>query len=662
MVASIKLSTNLSVILSQTHPASEMNLPHNSPPPPPSQSFSQTIIQLLLQDSTAEMKLNQIAQQVACCTQADSCLILSRVGERMSVLQGFWAVDGSSTELLLTQLQSVATLEEDLRGGGESHHWIMGVSPFERCFRLKIPQGGWVILGYLDLPLHPLLTVQDQQSIAEGVAIAFSQLQLQQQVQIGNQYQSLLNPLAHALNRTSDWEDSVTTALAELAQTLGIDRSFALMLKANNPLYKTRSHQKLPSDARATLLGQWHNNNLPPLELPESFWLTDSPLCASAWKAFPEVHGVTEVSPSLSSDGNEIDQILFPLDQVCSWLVIPLVGVNNRGKSSALILGFLVFQSVQKRVWQPHELELASWVTTQLSTAMLHNITLQKVQLLVKDRTEQLERSLDVQAKLYEKTRQQLAQLRELIELKDTFLDAVSHELRTPLTIMKVAIQMLRQADLPLPLQEKYLNVLDQEWQREHNLIQDLLALQRLESHQQEIRVQRLYLRDILNPLDEEFKETWASKKLKTEISYTTIPVVDESSNHPVLLYSDLESLQRILGELLTNAGKYSEKGTTVKIEVCQEVAATGDRIMIRVTNFGEAIAPEDQPHIFEKFTRGQGMTDNAVRGTGLGLALVKSLVEHLHGTIEVESHSGQDGDLGETCFTLTLPQFPESH
>ncbi|MCW6036683.1 GAF domain-containing protein [Spirulina subsalsa FACHB-351] len=639
-----------------------MNLPHNPPPPPPSQSFSQMIIQVLLQDLGADAKLNKIAQRVADYGQADSCLIVSETDHRVSSWQGFWSVDEGGAESLLASLLSVAALERDLTEGGESHHWITGISPFQRCFRLHTPQGGLVILGYLNLPLHPLLTGQDQQAIAQGVAIAFSQLQLQQQVKIGEQYQSLLNPLAHALHRTSDWEDAVTTALAELAQTLDIDRSFALMLKANNPLYKTRSNQKLPSDARATLLGQWHNDRLPPLELPDSFWLTDSPFCGEAWKDFPQVHRVTETSPTLTSPNTEIDQILFPVDQVCSWLVIPLVGVNHRGKSSALILGFLVFQSTQKRVWQPHELELASWVTTQLSTAMLHNITLQKVQLLVKDRTEQLERSLDVQAKLYEKTRQQLAQLRELIELKDTFLDAVSHELRTPLTIMKVAIQMLRQADLPIPLQEKYLNVLDQEWQREHNLIQDLLALQRLESHQQEIRLQRLYLRDILNPLNEEFKETWASKGLKTEILYTTIPAVDESGNHPILLYSDLESLQRILGELLTNAGKYSQQGTTVKIEVCQEVAATGDRITIRVTNFGEAIAPEDQPHIFEKFTRGQGMTDNAVRGTGLGLALVKSLVEHLHGTIEVESHSGQDGELGETCFTLTLPQFPESH
>ncbi len=101
-------------------------------------------------------------------------------------------------------------------------------------------------------------------------------------------------------------------------------------------------------------------------------------------------------------------------------------------------------------------------VSTQLSNAIIQSQTLRQVQGLVEERTAQLQRSLEVQAKLYEKTRQQLEQLRQLNELKDEFVSTMNHELRTPLTSMSLAIRMLRQSTaLPPERQAKYLDILE---------------------------------------------------------------------------------------------------------------------------------------------------------------------------------------------------------
>jgi signal transduction histidine kinase len=76
----------------------------------------------------------------------------------------------------------------------------------------------------------------------------------------------------------------------------------------------------------------------------------------------------------------------------------------------------------------------------------------------------------------------------------------------------------------------------------------------------------------------------------------------------------------------------------------------------ISVKNIGYGIAPAEQTHIFERFRRGKGATQKAIPGTGLGLALVKSLVRHLHGKIDLDSEYNPDG-VGETTFKVTLPR-----
>jgi signal transduction histidine kinase len=179
-------------------------------------------------------------------------------------------------------------------------------------------------------------------------------------------------------------------------------------------------------------------------------------------------------------------------------------------------------------------------------------------------------------------------------------------------------------------------------------LINDLLKLQQLESNQATLKLETIDVKFKIRELAQLFEQEWADKGLAIQLD---IPKA------PLQLQTDIESFERILQELLTNAGKYSNPDTTVVLKVSHQVEQQVERIVLSLTNTGSGIAPEDMTYIFDKFRRGQGVTQRAIQGTGLGLALVKCLVQHLNGSIDATSSAINNSSAYETCFTLTLPQ-----
>lgn len=513
---------------------------------------------------------------------------------------------------------------------------------------------------------------QQLQALSDWVAIALSFVEqnqqivsLQQQVQRQSRYQTLLSWLTSLIDTPLEVNQVLQLAIEGTAHTLQVDRGAILLLKYAAPLFKTRSSKQIPR-AKVNLVCEWLpyksetaqevgsapdvSTFHPPVSSPTptpTFWLSDSALCQQAFTRAPK--------PLVISDGSSLPP--YPLDgppdflqtpDLRALLLVPLVGAVTQGT----ILGFLVFQQSSPRLWQPEELELVELVTAQLSTAIIQNQTLQQVQALVEDRTAQLQRSLDVQAKLYEQTRRQVEQLRQLNQLKDEFVSTMSHELRTPLTSMTLAIRMLRQPDLPSARRAMYLDILEQQCNQETNLINDLLTLQQLESQQAPIYRLQINLKVLIEDVAKPFEEKWAAKALNL-----VLKLPPRSLN----IQTDPDNLRRILLELLTNAGKYSAPGTAVVLEV----SGGSDRVILTLSSLGAGISPEELPHIFEKFRRGAGVTQQAIPGTGLGLALVKCLVQHLHGSVVVSSspaESPETPDLWCTCFTITLPQFPDPH
>ncbi len=243
------------------------------------------------------------------------------------------------------------------------------------------------------------------------------------------------------------------------------------------------------------------------------------------------------------------------------------------------------------------------------------------------------------QARLTRAATAQVEELEKLNRLKDDFLSTVSHELRTPLSNMKMAIQMLQIASLPKQ-QERYLKVLQTECDREVEMINNLLDLQQLEAMSYSSEFEAISLKDWLPKIIKPFELRTQERQQILRIELP--PSLSE-------LLSDRVSLGRVLTELLNNACKYTPASGEIVLSVRQE----GNTIFT-ISNSIEIPAGE-LPHIFKKFYRVPNENPWQQSGTGLGLALVQKLVEHMQGTIKVESFSEW------TTFTVELPNQPSS-
>lgn len=246
------------------------------------------------------------------------------------------------------------------------------------------------------------------------------------------------------------------------------------------------------------------------------------------------------------------------------------------------------------------------------------------------------------QARLYTAATAQVKELEKLNALKDDFLSTVSHELRTPLSNMKMAISMLKNPST-VERQQRYLQILQTECNREIELINDLLDLQRLEvtSYSNLQLLEAIDLQQILPSVIEPFQ-------VRARQHDQTLSI--ELSPDLRLLICDRPSLERILAELLNNACKYTQAGGEIVLSICYK--STKAVTVFTISNSTE-IPTDFLPRIFDKFYRVPNTDRWKQGGTGLGLALVQKLVECLKGTISVESKSGW------TTFTVVLPNQP---
>ena len=240
------------------------------------------------------------------------------------------------------------------------------------------------------------------------------------------------------------------------------------------------------------------------------------------------------------------------------------------------------------------------------------------------------------QARLYQQSQQQVQKLQELNQMKEDFIHTISHELRTPLTSMKMALTLLKVSQSN-EQREKYHQILEFEWNRELTLVNELLELQALESGTRDIILSRICLPDwiplVLNP----FQLRCQEREQQFDLAWD--PALEA-------LTTDQFLLERVLVELLNNACKYTPPGDTITLSAAP--IPTG--IQVQVSNTGVTIPADQLSAIFEKFHRIPRLDRYNQGGTGLGLALVKKVVEVLQGTLSVESEANI------TTFTVQLP------
>lgn len=622
-----------------------------------------SILKFVLQNANSthpETLLSDLAHNIGDLFAANACLVVSSLAVSGTVNQiGYWNRDNRTAlpDKIIQQL-SVLSLA--------SHHSVRSAvieqpsslyDLAENLVQQILPNSTWMgITTQFQHQINGMVILLNQsrwthsqpellKNNSDRMAIAISQIQLQQEVHTKTRYQTLLKNISREIGHGDRPEILFRNCLTSVCTALQLDGGSILMLKYRNPL-RARGRGNHLVKGTAEVACQWTRDSGIVPEPKISFSLTDSKLCQQAWQNAPNTLCFTEETPFPDLKENE-------LGKGSALAIAPLMGKKTSETDSAMVLGFLVLQHDSWRYWSADELDLLDWLAVQVSTAIIHHQTLNQVQSIVDERTAQLKSSLDVREKLSRKMRQHIEQLQKLNQLKDDFMNSMSHELKTPLTSMKMAIKMLRQAEISPEMREKYLDILEQEWNREYSLIKDLLTLQQVESGELDYSPQQLDLDRTFNKLSQLFVEKWQfDKEIELEIDL-----------QPGLkIYTDAESLEYILSELLSNAGKYSDPSTKIELAVYGQGTGKDRQIAIAVANIGVGITPDELPYIFDKFRRGKGVTDRAVPGTGLGLALVQYLVEHLNGTIEVTSEPiASNSTAFLTTFVLKLPQIQPS-
>ena len=242
------------------------------------------------------------------------------------------------------------------------------------------------------------------------------------------------------------------------------------------------------------------------------------------------------------------------------------------------------------------------------------------------------------QARLLDEKRQENERL---LQVKSRFFDNMSHEFRTPLTLIIGPLEDLldrSKATLPAPVRQ-VMSVIYQNAQRLLRLINELLDLSKLEADSTALRVRR----GDLVPWLERLAAAFSSHAEQRKITLLFEPEAD----HIVAAF-DAEKLDKVFINLLSNAFKFTPEGGTVRLRV----AAQAHHIEIRVKDTGPGIPPAILPTLFDRFQQGSWEAATTQAGTGIGLALVKALLDQHRGQIRVESEVGFGSE-----FIVTLPR-----
>ncbi|MDT8402439.1 MAG: HAMP domain-containing sensor histidine kinase [Bacteroidales bacterium] len=226
-----------------------------------------------------------------------------------------------------------------------------------------------------------------------------------------------------------------------------------------------------------------------------------------------------------------------------------------------------------------------------------------------------------------------------LSKMKSQFMSTVSHEFKSPLTSIRQMSEMLVQGRVPTrERQLKYHTTILKQSERLSHLIDNILDFSKMEEGQKLFNFEKSDIVPVVKNIVESFQNHTSEQGFN--INFSVFKPVPE-------LVFDYEAMEQVMHNLLDNASKYS--GDSRKIDV--KIEGKGNRVIVSVRDFGTGIKKEDHDKIFSRFYRAGDELTQTVKGSGIGLTIVKQLVEAHGGTIDVESEIGK----GST-FIVALP------
>jgi len=227
--------------------------------------------------------------------------------------------------------------------------------------------------------------------------------------------------------------------------------------------------------------------------------------------------------------------------------------------------------------------------------------------------------------------------------LKDEFLATVSHELRTPLNAIMGWARMLGSKQLPPDRASNALAIIDRNALALAHIIDDLLDVSRIVAGTLQLTPQPVDLVAVTQAALDVVRPSAVTKNLQLEFASDPSAIA--------IVSGDAGRLQQVIWNLLANAIKFTAEGGRVGVFI----APSNDHMEIRVVDTGQGLSPDFLPHVFERFRQADGTTTRSQSGLGLGLAIVRELVELHGGTV----HAASPGLGGGATFTVRLPISP---
>lgn len=405
----------------------------------------------------------------------------------------------------------------------------------------------------------------------------------------------VVHELARALRQDLDSAQLVNRAAESVGQATQVDRCDVLLVDA---------------DRYAAVRGSWSADAAAAaLPRPDSFVDLPEALTSLLLEAAQQLAPVrvADLATDPRFDARAQADVRTALG-VEALLAVP-VAVGDE------VVGWLLLTTVRPRGWAPREVAICQGVSHDLVASL-------------------------VQVRAFEQQRESVRRLEELDRAKDAFISTVSHELRTPLTSIVGYLELMSEGGLgPLPEEiAAGVSIIERNVDRLRALVEDLLALSAYDAEEVHLELRPVDLLVLVNDCQQILAPATAAKHLELAVA---------TEGEVPRVVGDRRQVERVLLNLLNNAVKFSHDGGTVTVRL----RAEGDEVVVEVVDHGIGIPRAEQDRLFSRFFRSSLSVADEIQGTGLGLALVQSVVERHGGTVEVDSEVGRG-----TTVTVRLP------
>ncbi|WNZ47924.1 response regulator [Leptolyngbya boryana CZ1] len=424
-------------------------------------------------------------------------------------------------------------------------------------------------------------------AVADQAALALSQAHAYEQVRALAKREALINTITTAIRSSLDPQEIFAAITQQLGQGLQVDGCALSLWKEGDEFVQCVGLHD----------SSWEHKTPPESHLPQSSVpIEGNPVLKQL---------IVTQQPIVLSDLKQHPQ--FNISEfrtpARALLVVPLIADGK------IIGSISLRQNHRTRNWQSSEIQLAQSVASQAAIAVQ-------------------------QSRLYQTTRQQAEKLLQLDQQKTEFFQNISHEFRTPLTLMVGPLESAVATGQGLSAEQSAIALRNS--RRLLRLVNQLLDLQRLDAGRMQPKFQACDLAEFVSQIVDTFRPYCEKKGLSL--------ITQLEPCAPV--YLDLEKFDKVLYNLLSNAMKFTPAGQSISVSL----EMIDDRCRLKVRDTGIGIREDQIPHLFERFRQAEGSENRSFEGTGLGLALVKELVELHSGQINVDSTYGQG-----TTFTIDL-------